>query len=119
MRLLPNQLRVQIVERTPVGFSRQGTQIGLVDASGVLLDMGAESHYSFPVLTGIQAADPLSTRAARMNVYLRFTKELDGGGDQFTKTVSEVDVSDPDDLKAMIARPVVPNFWCTLAMNSS
>jgi cell division protein FtsQ len=33
MRLLPNVLRVQITERTPVAFVRQGSQIGLVDAS--------------------------------------------------------------------------------------
>ena len=56
MRLLPNKIRVQITERTPVAFVRQGTQIGLVDASGVLLDMPPEDagdpHYSFPVLTG-------------------------------------------------------------------
>ena len=31
MRLLPNVLRVQITERTPVAFVRQGSQIGLVD----------------------------------------------------------------------------------------
>ena len=54
MRLLPNRIRVQIRERTPVAFVRQGTQIGLVDAGGVLLDMTPEAagdpHYSFPVL---------------------------------------------------------------------
>jgi cell division protein FtsQ len=68
MRLLPNRVRVAIVERTPVAFVRQGTEIGLVDANGVLLDLpgpddGAghgplppNPHYSFPVLTGISAA---------------------------------------------------------------
>jgi cell division protein FtsQ len=107
MRLLPNQLKVQISERTPVAFSRQGTQIGLVDASGVLLDMGAntssDSHYSFPVLTGIVPSDSATTRAARMAVYLNFMKDLDSSGQHFTKSVSEVDVTDPDDLKAMLA----------------
>ena len=39
MRLLPDHLRVSITERTPVAFVRQGSRIGLVDASGVLLDM--------------------------------------------------------------------------------
>jgi cell division protein FtsQ len=107
MRLLPNHLQVEIVERTPVAFARQGTQIGLVDASGVLLDNGGnsttEAHYSFPVLTGIVAGDPAATRAARMVIYQRFMKELDGGGKSLSKTISEVDVSDPDDLKAMVA----------------
>ena len=39
MRLLPNRVRVAIVERTPVAFVRQGAEIGLVDANGVLFDL--------------------------------------------------------------------------------
>ncbi len=35
MRLLPNRMRVSIVERVPVAFVRQGSHIGLVDAGGV------------------------------------------------------------------------------------
>jgi cell division protein FtsQ len=108
-RLLPNRLRVEVKERTPVAFVRQGTQIGLADASGVLLDMAtdasADAHYSFPVLTGIAAADPLSTRAARTEIYERFMKELDSTGKGFSKSVSEVDVTDPEDVKAMILPP--------------
>ena len=114
MRLLPNQLRVQVVERVPVAFARQGTRIGLVDAHGVLLDMNAGSDakadagYSFPVLTGIAAADPESTRAARMAIYQRFMRDLDAGGQNVSKTVSEVDITEPDDLKALIASPGGP-----------
>ena len=43
MRLLPNRMRVSIVERTPVAFVRQGSHIGLVDANGVLLDMPVDA----------------------------------------------------------------------------
>jgi len=111
MRLLPNQLRISIQERTPVAFVRQGSQIGLVDASGVLLDMPEQSagdpKYSFPVLTGLSSSDPLSTRAARMEIYKRFMTELDAGspahGQKLTETLSEVDVSNPEDVKALIA----------------
>jgi len=111
MRLLPNQLRISIQERTPVAFVRQGSQIGLVDAGGVLLDMPEQSagdpKYSFPVLTGLNAGDPLSTRAARMEIYKRFMTELDAGspknGQKLTETLSEVDVSNPEDVKALIA----------------
>jgi cell division protein FtsQ len=106
MRLLPNRMRVSIVERTPVAFVRQGNHIGLVDASGVLLDMPVEAkpdgHYSFPVVTGISAADPLSTRAARMKIYERFTTELDGSGEKISEGLSEVDLSNPEDVKALI-----------------
>ncbi|MEO6981939.1 MAG: FtsQ-type POTRA domain-containing protein, partial [Edaphobacter sp.] len=106
MRLLPNRLRVSVVERTPVAFVRDGSHIGLVDANGVLLDMppGAkgDAHYSFPVVTGILASDPLSTRAARMKIFERFTGDLDGGGDRISQGLSEVDLSNPEDVRALI-----------------
>ena len=107
MRLLPDHIRVQITERTPVAFVRQGTQIGLADAGGVLLDMTPEAagdpHYSFPVLTGLSHDLPLDTRAARMQVYEQFMAELRQPGEHLTDSLSEVDVSDPEDVKALIA----------------
>ena len=106
MRLLPDHLRISITERTPVAFVRQGSRIGLVDASGVLLDMPpdgmADAHYSFPVVTGIGLADPPSTRAARMKIYKEFTTALDGGGEKISEQLSEVDLSNPEDVKALI-----------------
>jgi cell division protein FtsQ len=106
MRLLPNRMRVSIVERTPVAFVRQGSHIGLVDAAGVLLDMppGAkmDSSYSFPVVSGIVASDPVSTRAARMKIFERFTADLDGSGQKISEELSEVDLSNPEDVKALI-----------------
>jgi cell division protein FtsQ len=111
MRLLPNRMRVSLVERTPVAFVRQGNHIGLVDGNGVLLDMPVETRpdgkYSFPVVTGISADDPLSTRAARMKIYARFTSELDGAagqtsGEKISQGLSEVDLSNPEDVKALI-----------------
>lgn len=106
MRLLPNRLRISIIERTPVAFVRQGNHIGLVDANGVLLDMPtdvqANMKYSFPVVTGIGTNDPVSVRAARMKIYQRFTSELDGGGEKISRNLSEVDLSNPEDVRALI-----------------
>jgi cell division protein FtsQ len=115
MRLLPDKIRVQIEERTPVAFAKQGTQIGLVDGNGVLLDMpaaaDADAHTSFPVVTGIEASDPASTRKARMEIYHEFMGALDGGGKDGaamdggrpSDSVSEVDLTDPEDVKAVVA----------------
>jgi len=111
MRLLPNRIRVGIVERTPVAFVRNGTKIGLVDKNGVLFDVPdpqperglTAAHYSFPVLTGISPDDPLSTRAARVKLYLQFLAMLDTGGGVVSERVSEVDLSYPDDVKAIVA----------------
>jgi cell division protein FtsQ len=109
MRLLPNRMRVSIVERIPVAFVRQGSHIGLVDAGGVLLDMpsggkGAkgDADYSFPVVSGIVASDPVSTRAARMKIFSRFTSDLDSSGQKISEELSEVDLSNPEDVKALI-----------------
>ena len=116
MRLLPGRVRVAIVERTPVAFVRQGSQVGLVDANGVLFDLPGPGedvsgtaaaarnapHYSFPVLTGISTGDPLSTRAARMKIYLDFMAALDATGEDISHKVSEVDVSNPEDVRAIL-----------------
>jgi cell division protein FtsQ len=116
MRLLPDHLRIEITERTPVAFVRQGTQIGLVDATGVLLDMppnvAGDPLYSFPVVTGLNASDPLSLRAARMQLYTRFTASLDSTGEKISAKLSEIDLSDPEDIKALI-----PEGWADILVH--
>ena len=106
MRLLPDQIRVQVVERQPVAFTRQGQQIGLVDANGVLLEMPAASmaahHYSFPVVTGIDPGDPPASRKARMAVYGRMMAELDANNQHFSEQVSEIDLTDPEDARVLM-----------------
>lgn len=105
-RFLPDQIRVAVVERTPIAFVREGQRIGLVDAEGVLLDMppaGMTKHpYSFPVLTGIDARDPLPSRRARMAVYQRLISELDAGGQRISDQISEIDLTDPEDARVLM-----------------
>jgi cell division protein FtsQ len=106
MRLLPDQIRVSIVERQPVAFTRQGQQVGLVDANGVLLTMPAammaQHHYSFPVVTGIEANDSLASRKARMAVYQRLLAELDANGQHISSQISEIDLTDPADARVLM-----------------
>jgi len=107
MRLLPDQIRVLIVERQPVAFVLQPDgRAGLVDASGVLLTMPAatmaQRHYSFPVVTGINANDPLDTRKARMAVYQRLLAELDANGQHFSEQISEINLTDPVDARVLM-----------------
>ena len=106
MRILPDELRVAVTERTPVAFVRIGNSVKLVDAAGVILNMSppvmAARHYSFPVVTGIDPGHPLSERAARMQLYERFIQALDSTGQRLSGHVSEVDLSDPFDLRATI-----------------
>jgi cell division protein FtsQ len=106
MRVLPDQLRIAVVERTPVAFVRHGQQIGLVDANGVLLNMSPSSmtkhHYSFPVVTGIDAAEPLPSRRTRMAVYGRLIGELDSTGQHLSEQISEIDLTDPEDARVLM-----------------
>ena len=106
MRLLPDQICVAVIERQPVAFVRHGQQIGLVDANGVLLKMppGAMSqhHYSFPVLTGIDGGDPLPSRRARVELYLRLMSELDSNGQRLSDQISEIDLTDPEDARVLM-----------------
>jgi cell division protein FtsQ len=106
MRLLPNQLRVAIRERQPIAFVQIHGRVELADVDGVILTMTpqqmAERHYSFAVVDGINPGDPLSVRRARMHTYQRFIAELDSTGEHISAQVSEVDLSDPDDVRATV-----------------
>ncbi len=107
MRLLPNRLKIVISERTPVAFVDINSHIHLIDASGVVMDLppAQTASYSFPVIVGITDSEPLSTLAARMKIYMQFIKELDSGGARYSRDISDVDLSDPDDLKATVTDP--------------
>ena len=106
MRVLPDQIRVTVVERHPVAFTQHGQTIGLVDANGVLLSMAAktmaERHYSFPVVTGIDPGDSAESRKARMAVYLRLMAELDANGKHNSEQISEIDLTDPEDARVLM-----------------
>ena len=104
MRLLPDRLRVEIKERTPLAFAQIGSRVALIDASGVVMDMPPtrQTHYSFPVITGMQEAEPLSTRAARMKIYAALIRDLDSEGGNYSQALSEVDLSDPEDVKIIV-----------------
>jgi cell division protein FtsQ len=102
MRLLPNRLSVQINERTPVAFLRMGSRASLIDANGVVMEMPGRNsqHYSFPIIVGTQRDEPLSTRAARMKTFMQLVQELDSTGAHYSQALSEVDLTDPEDVKA-------------------
>ena len=102
-RTLPDRIRVDLVERTPVAFLRTGNELQLVDASGVLLERPLEAGFHFPVVSGFDETTPLADRKERMTLFVDFMKEIElahpGAGEQ----ISEVDFSDPADVRAMLA----------------
>ena len=105
MRFVPNRLRIEIHERTPVAFARIGAHISLIDAGGTLMELppGGKHKYSFAVIAGMNAGEPLSTRAARMKHYNELVRELDSNGAHYSQELSEVDLSDSEDVKVLAA----------------
>ncbi len=105
MRFAPNRIRIQIQERTPVAFARVGSKVMLIDAGGTLMDLSSKKKYSFPVIVGMNPGEPLSTRAPRMKIYNQLVGELDSSGGNYSKDLSEVDITDPDDVKVLANDP--------------
>src|SRR5713226_5029294 len=105
MRFAPNRIKIEIHERTPVAFARVGSKVLLTDAGGTLMDLSSKKKYSFPVIVGMNTGEPLSTRAARMKIYNQLVRELDSGGGNYSKDLSEVDLADPEDVKVMANDP--------------
>jgi cell division protein FtsQ len=101
MRLLPNRIKIGVTERTPVAFVQIGSKISLIDSNGVVMEFTPrpDKKYSFPVIVGTSNSEPLSTRAARMKIFLNLLRELDSEGAGYSQRVSEVDLSDPEDIK--------------------
>jgi len=105
MRFVPNRLRVEIHERTPVAFARIGSHVSLIDAGGTLMDLtpNGKYKYSFPVIAGMNPGEPHSTRAARMKNYNELVRQLDSDGAHYSQELSEVDLTDTDDVKVVAA----------------
>jgi cell division protein FtsQ len=105
MRFVPNRLSVEIHERTPVAFARVGPRISLIDAGGTLMELPQKHKYSFPVILGMNPGEPLSTRAPRMKAYNELVQELDSSGARYSQDLSEVDLSDLENLKVRVNDP--------------
>ena len=105
MRFVPNRLKVEIHERTPVAFARVGPRMFLIDAGGTLMELSPKHKYSFPVILGMNPGEPLSTRAPRMKTYSEMVRDLDAGGASYSQDLSEVDVSDLEDVKVRVNDP--------------
>jgi cell division protein FtsQ len=107
MRLLPDRIGINIQERTPVAFVRIGSRIALIDRNGVVMEMppGKAKQYSFPVITGMGESEPVSTRSVRMKTYESLVRELDSEGAHYSQDLSEVELSDLEDVKIMVPDP--------------
>ncbi len=101
-RILPNRIRVEISERTPIAFLRNGTELGLIDAHGVILDRPRGEDFQFPIVTGLSDSMSREERGRRMATYQDFLKAVDIVRSGSSDRVSEIDLSNPKDLRAVM-----------------
>lgn len=116
-RILPNRLRVELTERSPVAFARNGNEVELIDPHGVILDRPLGMDYQFPVVTGVSDDLPRDQREKRMQLFQEFMKDIElvrGGASQ---TVSEVDLSIPKDLRAVLTGLTSPTDTQAVAVH--
>jgi cell division protein FtsQ len=101
-RILPNRIRVEVTERTPIAFLRNGTELGLIDAHGVILDRPRGEDFQFPIVTGLSDSMSREERGRRMATYQDFLKAVDNVRSGSSDRVSEIDLSNPKDLRAVM-----------------
>jgi cell division protein FtsQ len=101
-RILPNRIHVEITERTPVAFFKNGNELTLIDAHGVLLDRPEGEEFHFPIVTGMSEGLAREERERRMQVYAEFKKDIDLVKAGSSERVSEIDLDNPRDLHAVI-----------------
>ena len=102
-RALPNNIEVEITERTPIAFLRQGSDLALVDIHGVILERPLKANFHFPVVTGVREDMTSEERERRMQLFAGFTQQVEATHAGAMERVSEVDLSDASDLRATIS----------------
>jgi cell division protein FtsQ len=118
-RALPNRMEVEITERTPIAFLREGSDLALVDAHGVILDRPLKANFHFPVITGIGADMPIEDRELRMQMFAGFSQQVEAARAGAMEQVSEVDLTEAKDLRATISGLQVVNTSGGAAANDA
>jgi cell division protein FtsQ len=101
-RILPNRVRVELTERTPIAFARIGNELALIDGHGVILDRPQGEDLQFPIVSGVPDELSRDQREKRMQVYQEFMKDIDLVRSASSERVSEVDLSSPKDLRVVM-----------------
>jgi cell division protein FtsQ len=108
-RILPNRLRIELTERTPIAFARNGNELALIDAHGVILDRPKGEDLHFAIVTGVSEDLPREQREKRMQTYEEFMKDVDLVRGGSSDRVSEADLSNPKDLRVVMTGLASPN----------
>jgi len=101
-RALPNKIEIEITERKPIAFLRQGSELSLMDMHGMILERPLKGDFHFPVVSGVGAEMGLEEREKRMRMYAGFLQQVESARAGASEQVSEVDLADANDLRAIL-----------------
>jgi cell division protein FtsQ len=102
-RILPNRIRIEVTERTPIAFVRNGSEVALIDAHGVILDRPNDLDARFPIISGVTDALPRDERERRMEIYQELVRDLNAVNTDSSNQLSEVDLSNPKNVRIVMA----------------
>ena len=102
-RVFPDRIAVAIEERLPVAFVWNSDGIALMDAEGVILEMPPQASFTFPVVRGVTAEESPAERRGKMQLFVAMRNDLDRGEARLSDQISEVDLSDPQDARVVVA----------------
>lgn len=103
-RVLPSAVHVRLDEREPVGLSRIGSRLYLVDETGHVIDEHGPrfADLDLPVIDGLSGGAPVSdadARRAALAARLMADVAAHGG---LAERVSQIDVADPRDAVVLL-----------------
>jgi cell division septal protein FtsQ len=100
-RKLPDRLIISLVEREPTAVAAIDNELYVVDEEGMVLDAyGSEyKHLNQPIVKGLRSLareNSLNENAERIRVYFEVLEDLRGDQIDYTDSISEVDVENPE-----------------------
>lgn len=104
VRSYPHDLAIYVTERHPVAFVDVNGQIKMVDQHGILLNTPNKSHFNFPIIKGLDFEGDAEGRQARIHLYQEFMQETSSKMSSSGWTVSEVNLSNASNLKALLVQ---------------
>jgi cell division protein FtsQ len=109
-RVLPSDLVLYVRERVPSVILQMNNGLFIADDEGVLLDRYDPKYGKLdaPVFRGLLGENPEGYRlyqeenSARMGLGRKMLADLESGSPAFSRAVSEVDLSDPSNLRILL-----------------
>jgi len=105
-RRLPDTLIIDVAERVPVAVAGIDNKLYIVDSQGIILDpfTTQQQLLARPVIKGLKhqaGGNAEQYNLTRMQTYLGVVTDFQGGSQDYTDLVSEIDVADPGNISVI------------------